>query len=139
MSATALFIENLIKYTDFIKIGNRGLKNNFVFEGSPVIAKRQKIIPGKGEIETEIGNMLFWFHGDGCEFTFANVVVDFDYIFLDENCRSFKPYFFYIFFQNNSFTPSLLKDNKIFNETLIDLVKTGFLKQREGDFIAYDY
>ncbi len=139
MEAISYFKFALSAYVNFVKIGNEAFENNFTFQGSPVLAKRQKILPAIGVINTAFGSMSYRFHGDGCEFVFDSLIVDFDYIYRDNNYNSFKPDKFFWFIEQNNFPVTVLKNRNTFNEIIFELLLNGYLVNRNEDsMLIYD-
>ena len=70
-------LQFLFEYEDYVRKGNEILQDHFGIKKSPLVARRKGEIPKQGKIVSE--NLVFSFHGRGCQFDFGEVIVNFDY------------------------------------------------------------
>jgi hypothetical protein len=130
----------IVEYESYIRLGNTILAETYKTDISPILAKRQQIIPAQGTIEANGGQLSFRFHGMGCLFDFHGTIVDFDYDFGDFVYRGFDPFKLKKFLDTFPATPLFLKDQQVFEQSLAELLSKGIIKEKnEGSLGTYKY
>lgn len=124
------------KYEMYVERGNQLLIDYYKAKKSPLIAKREGIIPSRGELNYNAYSMKFSFHGMGCRFVFDNVIVDFDYAFKTFEYKGFEVDKLFCFVQSSS----LNINKKVFNESLKELEVNNLIRKKsENSIDTYDY
>jgi hypothetical protein len=132
---------HLIKmYEEYVKKGNQLLKETYHTERPPLLAKREGTIPPAGTIETGDLKMSFRFHGMGCRFDFAGIIIEFDYTFGGFVYKGFQSSKLYWFIESYPDASPELKSKERFSETLSELLQNEtLLRKNDSSPDSYEY
>lgn len=129
----------IVKYEDFIKIGNTFLMKVYNIDKSPLLAKREGIIPHSGIVELDDIKMNFKFHGMGCRFEFGDITIEFDYSFGDFLYKGFEISKLFWFIESYPNLDLELNNKIIFQQCILKLEQDGIIAKNKNSIDTHDY
>jgi hypothetical protein len=124
---TELLIQCLAEYERRIFIADLTFRNLYKEDLPPLVAKNSDIIPSVGVIQTkEYGEVVYRFHGVGCELKFNSTIVDFDYIFGKFIYIGFEKFKLKLFIRSHDGYESL-RDAATFDSSFQELLVRGIV------------
>ena len=141
MKVSEELITLIAKYEELIRKGNSAFIKTYSLDKSPLLAKREGLIPQFGTMTFEGNEMAFSFHGIGCRLLFDDsIVVEFDYIFKQFVYKGFEVKKLFWFLESFPGVSAALRNQEQFREAILELESLGVLVKNEDDPInTYDY